>query len=166
MTEPPAIHGFFEVREENEPQPIRWELWVRWPAFRVETTFQGEPVTIATEDGERFNVREGDQVGTTRDLGEQGAILLSPLVQFSVAGIPVFDCPSEQILGVEEVVGRPAIHVDCPEDASETWVDSESGLVLESRSSGDGPSGDTSYGYRSIEFDPRLDDAVFDATTL
>jgi hypothetical protein len=165
-TSPPAIHGIFELREETEPEPIRWEVWVRWPAFRVETTFQGESVTIATEDGVRFHTREGDQVGTTNGLGEQGAILLSPLLQFSFAGVPVLDCPSERILGLEEVVGRSTIHVDCPEDASETWVDAASGLVLQSRSASDGPGGDTSYGYSSIEFDPELDDTLFDATTV
>jgi hypothetical protein len=166
LTDPPAIHGIFEVHEEGETQPIQWELWVRWPAFRVETNFQGSPVTVATQDGERFNIRDGNQVGTTKGLGEQGAILLSPLVQFSVAGVPVFDCPSERILGLEVVVGRPAIHVGCPDDASETWVDSASGLVLESRSTSDGPGGDTSYDYRSIEFDPELDDSLFDATSV
>jgi hypothetical protein len=166
LTDPPAIHGIFEVHEEKELQPIRWELWVRWPALRVETIFQGNPVVVATQDGERFTVREGDQVGTSKGLGEQGAIVLSPLVQFSLAGVPVFDCPSERILGFEVAVGRPAIHVDCPEDASETWVDSASGLVLKSRSASDGPGGDTSYGYRSIEFDAELDDTLFDATTV
>jgi len=165
-TDPPAIHGIFELREENEPEPIRWELWVRWPAFRVETVFQGNPVVVATQDGERFNVRDGDQVGTTKGLGEQGAIMLSPLVQFSVAGVPVFDCPSERILGLEEVVARSAIHVDCPDESSESWVDAVSGLVLQSRSVSDGPGGDTSYGYSSVEFDPELDDTLFDATTV
>lgn len=110
--QPSGDYGIFEIHEENEQEPIRWEAWVRWPAFRVETIFQGNPVVVATQDGERFDVREGDQVGTSKRLGEQGAILLSPLVQFSVAGVRVFNCPSERILGLEVVVGRPAIHVD------------------------------------------------------
>jgi hypothetical protein len=165
-TDPPAIHGVFEIHEENEQLPIRWELWVRWPAFRVETTFQGNPVVVATQDGKRFNVRDGDHVGTTNGLGEQGAILLSPLVQFSPAGVPVFDCPSERIVGPAVILDRPTIHVDCPENASETWIDSASGLVLQSRSASEGPGGATSYGYSSIEFDPELDDTLFDATTV
>lgn len=164
VTDPPTIHGIYEVREANEPQPLRWELWVRWPAFRVETTVQGERAVIATVDGKLLAYRDGDQVGTTRGLGEQGAILLTPMLQFS--GLPASPCGSEQILGDEEVAGRKAIHVVCADDGSETWIDSASGLVLASVLLDAGAAGQTSAGYTSIEFDPHLGDAVFDASTV
>jgi hypothetical protein len=163
LSDPPSFHGLFESHEANEPQPIRWELWVRWPAFRVETIFQGAHVIVATEDGERFTYREGDQVGSTHTLGEQAAIMLSPLFQFSDAGLPPIACPSEEILGVDDMLGRRAIHVACSE-GSESWIDSESGLVLAYQASDAGAGGESSTGYSSIEFDPGFDEAVFDAT--
>jgi hypothetical protein len=165
VTDPPTFHGVYELREENEPQPLQWELWIRWPSFRVETTFSGEPVVITTEDGKRFGIRQGDQIGTSEGLGEQAAMVLSPVfAQFT--GFSASPCESERILGVEEIVGRSAIHVACPEEGSETWVDSESGLVLASFKSDTGPGGDATTGYTSIEFDPRLDHALFEASSL
>jgi hypothetical protein len=166
FTAPPAIHGVYEVREANEPEPLRWELWVRWPSFRVETTFVGEPVVVVTEDGERFAYREGDEVGTTDGLGEQGLILLAPILQFAGVNPPLPSCASERIVGPDTIAGRSTIHVVCPDEGSETWIDSESGLVLSYFIADPGPSGKTTSGYSSIEFDPEFDESVFDAASI
>jgi hypothetical protein len=95
----------------------------------------------------------------TRTLSESGAIVLSPMLSFTDP--PLSPCPSERIVGTEEIVVRQTIHVACPGAGSETWVDARSGLVLASTMSSDDPGGDTSIGYASIEFDPDFDDAVF-----
>ena len=41
-THPPTIHGVYELQEEHEPEPLRWEVWVEMPAFRVETTWPSQ----------------------------------------------------------------------------------------------------------------------------
>jgi hypothetical protein len=162
LTDPPVIHGVFEMREANDPRPLRWEVWVRLPSFRVETTVEGEPVALVTEDGQRFGHREGGQVHTTRTLGEHAAILLAPLSHFAGTGVPEFPCSPERILGIERAAGRSAIHVACPHERSEKWIDHETGVVLATLVSDPDPGDETWSGYRSIEFDPKFHDSVFD----
>jgi hypothetical protein len=161
LTSPPTIHGVFEVENDADPA-LRWELWVQWPAFRMETTSAGGPVTIASEDGHRFMYRDGDEVGTSTGLGEEGAILLSPLLPFADYFGPSCD---EQVLGIEERLGRQVLHVRCPEDRSESWIDIASGLPLASLTRDSGPGGDALAGYTSIEFDADIDPALFDASS-
>ncbi len=156
FTAPPAIHGIYEVREANEPEPLRWELWVSWPSFRVETTFVGEPVVVVTEDGERFAYRQGDEVGTTDGVGEQGAILLAPILQFAGVNPPLPSCASERIVGLDTIAGCLTIHVACPDEGSETWIDSESGLVLSYFIADPGPGGETTSGYSSNRVRPGI----------
>jgi len=166
LAAPPSIHGVYEMREANEPEPLRWELWVRWPSFRVETSFVGEPLVVVTEDGEHLAYRQGDEAGTTDGLGEQGAILLAPILQFAGMDPPAPSCADERIVGLDTIAGRSTIHVVCPEEGSETWIDAESGLVLSYRIADPGPGGETTSGYRSIEFDPEFDESMFDAAAV
>jgi hypothetical protein len=165
FTDPPTIHGVFELVYEEDPEPVRWELWVRWPAFRVETTFEGEPVTFASEDGEVFTSRDDDGVGTGTGFDETGAILLAPLYPFGTMPGIDFPCVDERVLGIQERLGRPVFHVRCPDDRSETWIDVASGLPLAYLEHDTGPSGDGLNRYTSIEFDADIDPALFDAAT-
>ena len=65
VADPPTFHGVYELRAENEPEGFRWEVWVRWPSFRVETMDQGGPLVLATLDGKSITYRQGDEVGTS-----------------------------------------------------------------------------------------------------
>ena len=62
-------------------------------------------------------------------------------------------------------MGRQVFHTRCPEDRSESWIDIASGLPLASLVHDTGPGGDALTGYTSIEFDPDIDAALFDATS-
>jgi hypothetical protein len=166
VTAPPKFHGVYELQEANEPEGLRWEVWVRWPAFRVETTDQGGPLVLATLDGKLISYRQGDEVGTSNGFEGPGAIVLGPPVfQLMVREAPHLPCDDEEIRGIEEVAGRPTIHVICPHEGSESWVDSVTGLILARFNESTGPGGDGTGRFTWIEFAPDLDDAMFDATS-
>jgi hypothetical protein len=140
------------------------------PAFRLELTFVDEkvdPLIIATTDGRHLGYRDPatGETGITTSLGE-GAWLLGPLLdEFGAA--PDFPCIKEKVLGLDDVVGRPAIHVRCLDesDRSDTWVDRETGLEL-LHTWGQTANGANWAGFVTIEFEPTLDPTLFDPRSV
>jgi hypothetical protein len=168
---PPVIHGVVETRARNGDRS-HIELWVDWPAFRIEETFEGQNVTggelvIATEDGKRFGYRDplsGD-TGITRGFGE-GAFVLGPVAQwFGEGGFQ--PCDGAESLKQDVILGRPAIHVGCSgAQGWDGWVDERTGLRLRYTVRHPDEIHEWFVGYVELGFAPVLDPSLFDPRSV
>ena len=171
---PPSVHGTYEFRSEGET--ITYELWVDWPAFRISFTAKEnegptagethEAFTIATLDGKRFGVRDplASEPYVTRSFGE-AMWILGPIHIF-LGDLPPW-CGSEGIVGTEQILDRSAIQVRCSEnEAFDTWIDEQTGLAL--RQVLEDPSREEGgwSGFVELEFDPALDETLFDPASV
>jgi hypothetical protein len=168
LEDPPAYRGTFEYRTEGEPT-WRYDLLVDWPAFRLVLTFESEPgeTVIATRDGERFGYRDAasGEVGITDGFGE-GAFVLAPLVGHVWS--PESFCPSEEIVGQDEIIGISTIHVRCREvgQVSDSWVDLETGLVLRTEWRKAATHATEWSGFVDLALDPVFDEGLFDPRSV
>lgn len=171
-TSPPSLHGTYEYRSESAT--LSYELWVDWPAFRVSFTArenvgsgaeETQPLTVATRDGKRFGVRDplADETYVTRSLGEAPWVI-GPMVNFFGDPDP---CAEETALGVERVLGRPAIRVHCSKfEIYDTWVDERSGIVLRQVLQAPSEREPGWSGFVELEIDPTLDGGMFDPSSV
>jgi hypothetical protein len=170
---PPSIHGTYEYRSERET--IRYEMWVDWPAFRFEMSgeeHQGpgagktfEAFTVATLDGKRFGVRDPLAEGPyeTTNFGE-GVWVLGPILDFF--GWSPMSCVKGHAIGTEVILERTTIFFRCTKfDHYDQWIDSETGLVLRqiTREPHDEPGW---LGFVDVEFEPPLEPALFDPSSV
>jgi hypothetical protein len=170
-TEPPVVHGIVETRARNG-DGSHIELWVDWPAFRIEETFEGENVgggelVIATEDGTRFGYRDplsGD-TGVTRDFGE-GAFVLGPVIQWAGEG-GFRPCDGKESFDRDAILGRSAIHIGCSGARGwDGWVDEATGLRLRYTVRHPDEIHEWFVGYVELEFNPSLDPSAFDPRSV
>jgi hypothetical protein len=165
---PPAIHATYEARTRAEGTILRDEVWVDWPAFRLVQQVKGsrKRLVIATNDGKRFGYRDpaSGEVGITRDFGE-GAFVLLPVLQY-FGEVPAF-CTSPDVMRTESILGRNSIHIGCDDtEGWDQWVDAETGLMLRRVARRPDPQGSSWAGFAKIQFDPVLDQGLFDPRSV
>jgi hypothetical protein len=135
-TEPPVVHGIVEARARNG-DGSHIELWVDWPAFRIEKRSEGENVgggelVIATEDGTLFGYRDGKE-------------------SFDRDGI----------------LGRSAIHIGCSGARGwDGWVDEATGLRLRYTVRHPDEIHEWYVGYVELAFNPSLEPSAFDPRSV
>jgi hypothetical protein len=161
---PPTIHGVFETRAPGEGVVLRDEVWVAWPAFRVEQRSKGGSgaLIVATNDGRRFGYRDpvSGEVGVSKGLGE-GAFALVPMVQYLGQAPAV--CATPDIHTTESMMNRTVIHIGCADSpAWDEWIDVRTGLLLRKVVRGGEPGQADWIGYVRIEFDPQFNEGLFD----
>lgn len=161
---PPNIHGTFESGAPGEGVVLRDEVWIAWPAFRLEQRAKGGsgPLVVATSDGKRFGYRDpvSGEVGISTGLGERGFGLV-PMVQYF--GVPPAVCPAPDILTTESMMGRTVIHIGCDESSGwDQWIDVRTGLMLRKAVRRGEPNQADWMGYVQLEFGPQLDGGLFD----
>jgi hypothetical protein len=172
---PPSIRGTYEYRSERET--LTYELWIDWPAFRLSLTGEehgepadpekSEPFVVATLDGERFGVRDpaSDSTYVTHSFGE-GQWILGPVLAFFGEEIPPW-CVDESVVEVEEILGRPAIRIRCSDfEALDAWIDDQTGLLLRQEMEAPNEHEPGWSGFVRIEFDPVLDESLFDPESV
>lgn len=150
-------------------------MWVDWPAFRFEMSGEEhdgpddgemfEGITVATIDGKRFGVRDplADAPYVTRDFGE-GVWILGPVLDFF--GWSPMTCVEGRPIRSEVILERTTILFRCTRfDRYDQWIDSETGLVLRqiTREPNDEPGW---LGFVDLEFDPPLEAALFDPSSV
>jgi hypothetical protein len=168
---PPSLQGRYEYRSDGST--ISFDVWVEWPAFRLEMSMRGEdgsdaesmdPIVLVTLDGERFGVRDprAGEPYVTDSLGEE-AWLIGPVASY-YGELDL--CASEEVERPVELFGRDALLVRCSDGGYDTWVDRETGLVLRRLDLQPAPGQPRWSGFTEIEFDPAVSQELFEPASV